>query len=178
MMAKFSGFAASVAVCALLLTSSLQARAQNSPSFGSFDIGPSRAQIVGVAIGIGAVGAGIGLGVYYGIHHGRSLTGCATSTSVGLELQTDDHQTYALNGEVAAIKSGNRVRVGGKKSKKDSAAARSFLVEKVSKDFGPCKSSRAVSADAGNRDGVLNIDDRGRPISLGSVNNQVATPSE
>jgi hypothetical protein len=176
-MAKFSGLAASVAVCALLLTSSLHARAQSGPSpLGSFDIGPTKAQVVGVAIGIGAVGAAIGLGVYYGVHHGHSLTGCATSTTIGLELQTDDHQTYALNGEVATITSGNRVRVGGKKSKKNSGATRSFLVEKVSKDFGPCKSSSVALNSKAESDDLRNADKSGHPTVAGD--NSVAELSK
>jgi hypothetical protein len=55
-----------------------------------------------------------------------------------------DHQTYALIGETTAIKPGNRFRVLGKKNKNKSSASRSFLVEKVSKDYGPCETSSAV----------------------------------
>jgi hypothetical protein len=53
-------------------------------------------------------------------------------------ISESDKQPYTLVGEVAGIKPGDRVRVSGKKGKEKSAA-REFLVEKVSRDFGPCE---------------------------------------
>jgi hypothetical protein len=104
----------------------------------------SNGQIAGVAAGIAAAGAAIGIGVYYAVHHGHSLTGCTSSGSRGLELVSEgDHETWALVGEVSGIKPGQRVRVSGKREKKDSVNTRQFLVEKVSKDLGPCDGGRS-----------------------------------
>jgi hypothetical protein len=90
-------------------------------------------------VGIVAVGAAIGVGIYFAVKHNHSMTGCARSTADGLTLTTEsDKQTYALTGDVAGIKPGNRVRVSGKKSKEKSTGTSQFLVEKVSKDFGAC----------------------------------------
>jgi hypothetical protein len=91
-------------------------------------------------IAIGVAGAAIGIGIYLLIRHDHSLTGCAINGPNGLELYTEgNQQTYALIGDVAAIKSGDRVRVSGKKKKQVAGSNRPFLVEKLSKDFGPCK---------------------------------------
>lgn len=93
-----------------------------------------------IGIGIAVIGAGIGIGIYYGLHHNRSLTGCSVAGSNGPSLLNEgDRQTYALIGAVGGIRAGERVRVSGKKQKKDAAAERQFLVEKLSKDLGPCK---------------------------------------
>jgi hypothetical protein len=103
----------------------------------------SNGQIAGVAAGIAGAGAAIGIGVFYAVHHGHSLTGCTASGSSGLELVNEgDHETWALVGEVSGIKPGQRVRVSGKKEKKDPANVRQFLVEKASKDLGPCDGGR------------------------------------
>jgi len=99
-------------------------------------------QVAGAAVGIAATGAAIGIGVFYAAHHGHSLTGCAASGSSGLQLLSD-HQTWALVGEVNDIKPGERIRVAGKKESKNSANTRRFLVEKVSKNFGPCDGGRS-----------------------------------
>jgi hypothetical protein len=123
---------AMVAVCALLVSTTDTAKAQ---------IGVTRTQAGWIGFGVAAIGAGIGIGVFYAVHHGHSLNGCALSGPDGLELQDrGDQQTYALIGEVAGIKPGDRVRVSGKKAKKKAAgASQQFLVEKVSRDFGACK---------------------------------------
>ncbi len=107
---------------------------------------PSRAKadqiqndVIGVAIAIAAVGAGIGIGVFYLIHANNSLNGCTASSATGLELrQKDDAQVWVLIGDTAAIKPGDRVRVSGKKKKKNGSGARQFVVEKLAKDYGAC----------------------------------------
>jgi len=108
-------------------------------------IGASHAQIAGAIAGIAAGGALIGVGVYYAVKHAHSVTGCARSGPDGLKMTSEsDKKTYALIGDVAGIKSGNRVRVSGKKSTDKSAGTSQFLVEKVSKDLGPCEAGSQV----------------------------------
>jgi hypothetical protein len=93
-----------------------------------------------VAFGVVGAGALVGVGVYFAIHHGHSLTGCTVSGSNGLQLQSQgDQQTYKLVGEIAEIKPGERIHVSGKKQKVNTAVPREFLVEKLNKDFAPCK---------------------------------------
>jgi hypothetical protein len=105
----------------------------------SGSIGPSKSEVVGVGIGIAAVGAVVGVGIYYAVHHGHNLTGCALSGPGGPQLQSQgDQQPYLLIGNVAAIKSGERVRVSGKKSKQPSGAPRQFAVERLIRDYGAC----------------------------------------
>jgi hypothetical protein len=126
-----------VAVCALLVTEADTAKAQ---------IGVTKSQADWIVVGIAAIGAGIGLGIYFAVRpHGHSLTGCAGSGPAGPELASEsDQQTYALTGEVAGIKPGERIRVSGKKGRKSAGARAQFLVEKLNRDFGPCKAQPAM----------------------------------
>lgn len=140
MVLPFRGTCAKVVVCALLCaTTEVSQGAKPHQAATGFSIGPSKGQVIGAAAGIGAVAAAIGFGIYYGTHHNHNLTGCAGSGAAGLQLQNEgDKQTYDLLGDVNAIKTGDRVRVSGKK-KKVAGSSRTFLVERLPKDLGPCK---------------------------------------
>jgi len=123
---------AKVAVCALLVTVATKPAGANSI--------PTQSDVVWIGVGVAAIGAAIGVGIYYAAHHNHSLTGCALSTANGFELQSQgDQLTYALVGDVAGIRSGERIRVSGKKEKKSVGANRQFIVERLNKDFGTCK---------------------------------------
>lgn len=139
MLLSFRSATARIIVVALIASAGSPAQAAKPrPAAGNSQI-VSNGQVAGVVIGIAAVGAGIGVGIYFAVRHNRSLTGCASSGQNGLQLQSEgDHQVYALIGDVATVKPGDRVRVSGKK-RKSSGGAQPFLVEKVSRDFGACK---------------------------------------
>lgn len=124
---------ARAALCALLLTAATKSAKANNL--------PTSTDVAWIGVAIGAIGAGIGIAIYVAVHHSKhTLTGCASSAASGLQLQNEgDQQTYALIGEVSGIKSGDRIRVNGKKEKANAGAPRQFLVEKLGKDFGACR---------------------------------------
>jgi hypothetical protein len=102
-------------------------------------IGPSKGEIVGIIVGVVAGAAVIGI-VAYKVHKGPSITGCAVSNQSDLKLENEaDHQTFVLAGDTANIKTGNRVRISGKKQKKDDSGNQVFVVKNLSKDYGSCK---------------------------------------
>lgn len=132
---------AKVAVCALLATTALTARAQ----FEGPCIGACRGQVIGILIGIAGGSAALGIGIFYAVHHGHTINGCALPGPNGLELQNQgDQKTYHLIGEVADIKPGDRVRVSGKKEKESSGTPQEFIVEKLAKDYGACTQALAA----------------------------------
>lgn len=119
-----------VLICVFLIASSRPAKASI----------PTGSQVVLIFVGVAAIGAAIGVGVYYAVRQPPSITGCAVAAPNGLSLQNEgDQQTFNLVGDTATFKAGDRIRVKGKKKKKDASGNRTFLVEKLSKDFGPCK---------------------------------------
>jgi hypothetical protein len=117
-------------LCALCLTTTRTARA---------DIGNvGDAKATGVIFAIVGVGALIGLGVYYAVHHGHSLRGCASSRPDGIQLLNEsDQKTYLLGGNVNGVKPGDRVRVSGDKQK-NGGGGRQFFVKKLTKNYGSC----------------------------------------
>lgn len=114
-------------------------------------IGPTRGQVVGASVGIGAVLAAVVL-VSVGVHNSHhTLNGCVLSGPNGLELRTSDSKTYSLDGSAAAIKSGDHVKLHGSKVKKtkDHTGDQVFRVERLTKNYGPCSVSATNPASAG-----------------------------
>lgn len=83
-------------------------------------------------------------------HHHHVLEGCAFSGPGGLELRTSDAKVWGLEGYTATVKAGERVKLHGSKLKKTKGATgdQVFAVEKLSKDYGPCRAEAAVPATA------------------------------
>ncbi|MBS1800374.1 MAG: hypothetical protein JSS95_11145 [Acidobacteria bacterium] len=99
---------------------------------------PSGGQVAGIAIALVAVGAALGVGIYFLVRKPPHITGCVTSGADGLTLHKEsDATTYLLTGDTASIKPGNRIRLSGKKHTGPSSQ-RTFVVEQVAKDYGPC----------------------------------------
>ena len=118
-------------VCVFLALSSSPAAAQ-SPII-------SNGQAATIIVVFVAVVAGVTVLIYYAVRQPPSITGCAVAGPNGLTMQGEgDHQTYFLIGDTAAIHPGDRIKVKGKKKKKDSAGNRSFLVDNLKKDYGAC----------------------------------------
>ena len=104
--------------------------------------GASDGKTAGVIIALVAVGALIGIGIYYTVHHGHSLRGCASSGPSGVQILNERDQTaYKLSGTIDGIKTGDRVRVSGNKKKAD----KTFVVTRVAKDYGVCRIQPATT---------------------------------
>jgi hypothetical protein len=105
-------------------------------------IGPSGGQVAaGVAI-VAAVVVGTVVLVEVHKNHHR-VKGCVFDGPSGIELRTggDTPKVYSLAGDASKITVGDMVRLHGNKVKKtkDSAGDQTFTVEKITKDYGPCK---------------------------------------
>ena len=115
----------------------------------NFSFGPTRGQITAAAVGISAAAA-VTVVVIVEVHRSHhTVKGCVSSGANGFQVQTqDDMKTYALTGNTAGINAGDLVRLHGTKLKqvKGSAGDRTFTVERISRDYGPCKLSSAPPA--------------------------------
>jgi hypothetical protein len=104
------------------------------------NIGPSNAEVIGgiVAVGVGVAAA---IAIPIAIHNGHhNFKGCVFSGANGLEAQTGDGKTYALEGDSANIKVGDTFKFHGSKLKKakDSKSDQVFQVTQIKKEYGPC----------------------------------------
>lgn len=80
-------------------------------------------------------------------NHHHTLVGCVFTGPGGMQLRRGDATVFSLEGETAAVKAGERVKLHGSKVKqtKDSTGKQVFLVEKVKRDYGPCAASAAAA---------------------------------
>lgn len=110
----------------------------------------------GAVVGAVAATVGIAVGVVVLVsvekdHH--NIKGCVTAGQTGLELRSDsDKKTYMLLGVTANTKPGDIVRLHGTKEKaaKGSSSDPSFVVEKVTRTYGPCSVTPAPTTTAAN----------------------------
>ena len=119
-----------------------------SPPSGGYSSG------TGIAIGVAAA-AGVGILIYALHHRGASptqasLVGC-TQAGAGGEAATllneKDKEAYTLVAGSTDLKPGERVELTGKKTQ-DGSGKRTFQVQKLARDFGPCKTETAVNTSS------------------------------
>ena len=114
------------------------------PQSGGRIAGPSGGQVTGAAVGVGAAIAIVTVVAINHSHH--SLTGCVFSGANGLKLKSGDSKVYSIEGDAANIKAGDKVKLHGSRVKKTKDADQMFNVDKVSKDYGPCRADVAASS--------------------------------
>ena len=109
----------------------------------------SRTQVALSSVAIAAVVVGTTVGVTYAVKHSHhTLQGCVFSDANGLKLRTSDAKVYTLKGDAASIKVGDNVKFHGskvKKAKGNATGDQVFVVQKLSKDYGPCPANVATS---------------------------------
>jgi len=111
----------------------------------SGNIGPSNGEVIGVAVGaVAVVVVGVVVAVEVSKAH-HTLNGCVIAGPNGLELVTTDSRRYALQGDAATIKVGDRVKIHGSRIKKtkDTQGDQVYRLEKLNKDYGPCPATMA-----------------------------------
>jgi hypothetical protein len=134
---------------ALLLSS--PAFAQYGGGTGGGSSTPSYGSGKAVAAGVGAAAVGAGV-LYLTLHHRGSLTGCVQGSDDTWSLVDDKkHQTYTLLPGSGDLKSGQRLKLKGKKSK-DANGAQTFRVSKVAKDLGDCNMQSVVASSSDPRE--------------------------
>jgi len=124
----------------------------NTDNLGNPDIFsgiPSKGAVIGMALGLGGGVAAVAIAVHHS-HH--TVKGCVLSGPNGLEVQENSNSTFELTGLTENVKAGDRYRLHGSKLKKTKHAIgnRTFLVEKIGKDFGPCTVRPQTIASNGN----------------------------
>ena len=115
------------------------------------------AEVAGVAI---LVGAAVGTVVLVELHHNsQTIEGCVTAGQNGIQVQNlKDKKIYTLAGATASTKVGDIVRLHGDKEKQSKGGDPTFVVEKVTRDLGPCKLDPTPTAFTGHPTEVQDAD--------------------
>jgi hypothetical protein len=145
-MHRRKGFAAFAALSSLLLSGAGSPNScsgnNNIPGTG-LTTGQATAIVVGSAAAI-AVGTIVLVEVHKS-HH--TVKGCVTAGPGGFQVRNQgDQKVYGLTGVTADVKVGDIVKLNGNKEKnqKDSAGDEDFMIQKMSRDYGPCKLALAA----------------------------------
>jgi anti-sigma-K factor RskA len=123
-----------VLIVALSVVLATPAKAQSGKIVNT---GPIVAAIVGVAAALVVVTVVV-------IHESskkRTITGCVNSEENGMSVTDEkDKRIYALSGDTAGVKPGDRITLQGKKVKpKGSDKTLVWEAKRVTKDFGACQ---------------------------------------
>ena len=111
-----------------------------TPANASTDLQSNARNIV---IGIVAVAAGIVVITILVIHHSKkqTITGCVNSAGSGMTVTDEkDKLVYALSGNTAGVKPGDRMKLQGKKLKAAGAGQTPvWQTTEIKKDLGVCR---------------------------------------
>ncbi len=102
---------------------------------------PSAGGIVAAIVGVAAAVVVITVVVIHESSKKRAITGCVNSGENGMSVTDEkDKRIYALSGNTAGIKPGDRITLQGKKVKpKGTDKMLAWEVKKETKDFGACQ---------------------------------------
>ena len=101
----------------------------------------SNGTIVGVIVGVIAAVVVVAYVVVHESRKKRTITGCVVQGANGMSLTDEkDKRSYALSGNTADIKPGDRMSLQGKKiNPKDAGKPVVWETRTISKDFGACQ---------------------------------------
>jgi hypothetical protein len=117
-----------VAILCLVLTTPARANYQTA----------GKAIIVGIVVVSAAIAVLVTVLILHHKGPQSEITGCVSSGTNGLTLTDEiDRRTYILSGDTAAVKTGDRITVEGKRKTKGGTFI--FQAQKVNRDFGACR---------------------------------------
>jgi hypothetical protein len=124
-------------IIALSFVLCMPAEAQEFGNLGQ--IGPSKGEIVGAIVGVVAAVAVVAI---VAIHYSkkRTITGCVKPAPNGMIVNDEkDKRVYALSGDTAGVKPGDRMTLQGKKIKPDAGNPLGWEITKIRTDYGVCQ---------------------------------------
>ncbi len=132
-----------VLIIALTLILCVPAEAQrpNTVAPSSAKIGGvSNGEIVGIVVGVVLLVVVVAV---VAIHHSakqRKITGCVVASPSGLTVNNErDNRIYALSGNTAGVKAGERMSLQGHKINPDAGNPLGWQVTQIQKDYGACQ---------------------------------------
>ncbi len=100
----------------------------------------SNGTIAGVIVAVVAVVVVVAYVIVHQSSKKRSITGCVVPGANGMNVTDEkDKRSYALSGNTAGIKAGDRITLKGSKIKaKDASRSLEWQTTRISRDFGSC----------------------------------------
>lgn len=102
--------------------------------------GVSKGEIIGIVVGVVAFAVVAAVLLVRHSSRAKTITGCVSTVTNGLAVTNEnDKQVYALSGDTAGVKAGERMRLQGHKIDSNGRQALGWQVTQIQKDYGPCQ---------------------------------------
>jgi hypothetical protein len=128
-----------ILIIALVFLLCVPAGAQNPPGAPPIG-GVSKAEIIGIVVGVVAFVVVVSVLVIGHSARGRTITGCVIAAENGMTVADEkDKQVYVLSGNTAGVKAGERMKLQGHKINANSGNPLGWVVSHIQKDYGVCR---------------------------------------
>jgi hypothetical protein len=128
-----------LSVILIIALGAVFASPSKAQQFGSGTIGVNHGQAVALIAGAAAVVTVIAVVTIYEVTKKRAVTGCVNTSQNGMTVTDEkDKRTYALSGNTADIKPGDRMTLQGKRIKPTGNNPLTWETKKIAKDLGAC----------------------------------------
>jgi hypothetical protein len=102
--------------------------------------GISKGAIIGIVVGVVATVVVVAILIIRHSAKSRTITGCVTTAPNGLVVTNEkDKRVYALSGDTAGVKPGERMTLQGHKISFSGSNPLGWEVSQIQKDYGACR---------------------------------------
>ena len=102
--------------------------------------GVSTGEIAGIVAGVVVSAVVVAVVLFRHSAKSRTITGCVVAAQNGFTVANEkDQRIYALSGNIAAVKPGERMRLQGHKIDPSADTTLGWQVSQVQKDYGACQ---------------------------------------
>jgi hypothetical protein len=128
-----------VVTIALVFLLCVPVGAQNPPAAPPIG-GVSKAEIIGIVVGVAAFVAVVSVLLIGRSARGRTITGCIIAADNGMTVADEkDKHVYVLSGNTAGVKAGERMKLQGHKINANAGNPLGWGVSHIQKDYGACR---------------------------------------
>jgi hypothetical protein len=107
-----------------------------APHFG----GVSSGEIAGIVAGVVVPVVVIAVVLFHRSSKSRTITGCIVAAQSSFTVANEkDRRVYALSGNIAGVKPGERMRLQGRKIDSSGSNPLGWEVSQIQKDYGACQ---------------------------------------
>jgi hypothetical protein len=102
--------------------------------------GVSKAEIIGIVVGVVSLAVVLTIVLVNHSSRTRAITGCVVAAENGMTVANEkDKRVYALSGNTAGVKPGERMRLQGHKIDPSGGNPLGWQVSRIQKDYGVCQ---------------------------------------